>query len=205
MASLSRFDSTIARFDPPPMTRSWPGPEGLRALFEASVHEMLQHCRRHPLAWLSDADLASLLYAILAHQLPAHGLSRCCLHAGLALPTSPTPDARYRARHMVVDIALLHPDTVRVHKAGGWEGSVELFAIARRGYGEVGKLKGVLEGLAAVARGHPEAASYLIVVGYGEDSRARDEVARLALQRGVPLLGEIIDASDHHEGQPPLL
>lgn len=130
MASLSRFDSTIARFDPPPMTRSWPGPEGLRALFEACVHELPQHCRRHPLAWLSDADLASLLYAILAHQLPAHGLSPRCLHASLALPANLAPDARYRARH---------------------------------------------------------------------------EIARLALQRGMPLLGEIIDPSDHRKGQPTLL
>jgi len=205
MASLSRFDSTIARFDAPPMTRAWPGSEGLQALFEACVQELLQICRRDPCAWLSDADLASILYTILAQQLPAHGLSPRCLHAGIEIPAKPRPEAKGRPRRIRVDLALLHPDMLRVDESGAWEGSVELFAATRRGCRDVEGLGALLEGLAAAARANPQAACYLVAVGYGESRKDRDEIARLALQTGVPLLGEIIDSPDDRQNQPSLL
>jgi len=59
MAGLSQFDSRIVRFGKPPMLRSWPTIEGLRALFEACVAELIQLCRRDRSTWLTHADLGT--------------------------------------------------------------------------------------------------------------------------------------------------
>jgi len=98
MAGLSQFDSRIVRFGKPPMLRSWPTIEGLRALFEACVAELIQLCRRDRSTWLTHADLAAMLYTILAQELPAHGLAPRSLHAGLELAAKPPNDARPRHR-----------------------------------------------------------------------------------------------------------
>ena len=205
MASLSRFDSHIVRFDKPPVLRSWPGPEGLRPLFEACVMELLELCRRDPTKWLTQADLTAMLYTILAQELPAHGLAPRALHAGLELPAKPREGARSRHRRIHVDLALLHPDTLTVRAGDGWQGSLQLFASVRKGYREVSGLRNLLEDLAAVSRAQPQAPAYLVVTGSGDQREARDSVAQLALERGIPLLGELMEPPRNAQAQLPLV
>jgi len=205
MAGLSQFDSRIVRFGKPPMLRSWPTIEGLRALFEACVAELIQLCRRDRSTWLTHADLAAMLYTILAQELPAHGLAPRSLHAGLELAAKPPNDARPRHRRVRVDLALLHPDTLTVREGDGWQGSVQLYARVQRGYQDLSGLRNVLEDLVAVSRAQPQAAAYLVIVGYGRKRDARDSATRLALQMGIPLLGELIEPPGNREGQLPLL
>lgn len=205
MASLSRFDSTIARFGAPPLTRSWPSLEGLQAIFEACVQELVALCRRDPTAWLSHADLTAMLYTILVQEFPAHGLAPRALHAGLELTGKTSTGGRTRQRRIRVDLALLHPDTLGIDETGAWQGSIELFAGVRRGFHDIKGLRSLLEELVAIGQAHPHAAAYLVVIGYGERRGARDDVDRLALQMGMPLLGDLIASPDDRPGQPTLL
>jgi hypothetical protein len=205
MASLSRFDSHIVRFRKPPVPRSWPSPAGLRLFFEACVAELFELCRRDPTTWHTQADLAAMLYTILAQDLPAHGLAPRALHAGLELAAKPLDAARSRHPKVNVDLVLLHPDTLTVRTDDSWQGSLQLLAAVRRSYRDVPGLRRVLEDLLAVSLAHPQAPAHLVVMGLGHERDARDHVAQLALERGIPLLGELIEPPRNAQAQLPLL
>ena len=199
--------SSVARFRRPLPERAWPPPAALDAVLRACVRILFEECRGDPRLWLSEGDLQGMLYAILAHELPAHGVPPTAVHAGYACRLGREVRERLGRRRalLAADLAVVIPSTIRLLPKRRWEAELAAVIEVKRGCERLGEMRADLEKLAAIRQAQPSAQAYMVMMGYR--SRPEDVAAasRLAESLAISLLCDTYWGTDTPPSAQPEL
>ncbi|NLV73617.1 MAG: hypothetical protein GXY52_02875 [Chloroflexi bacterium] len=186
MSNLPPFETSVAQFTTSPFTRAWPEAVALDAFFRYCVKRFHDFCRANPRAWLTEADLQSLLAGILREELPRHGLPAHAVHQGYSVALR--PEGAKTARSIVINISLLIPDTVQHQPEQRGLGVLSLAAAVRYGSGPSARLESSLQQLASLRSCYSQSLLYLVVMAYAEETAMGERAQQAAQAADITLL-----------------
>lgn len=191
MSAVYRFESPVAQFPENPLTRSWPEPNAVDALFRYCVKRFIELCHADPRTWLTSDDLRSLLSQILREELPSHGLPACAVHLSYPGGTGTKLESTRQVRsNQALDLVLVVPDTIHWDANAKSEAALVLAAAIRLGHETSTNTLDDISHLAALKDKMPGLLVYLVVMGYQDEQETIEELTRACAEAGVTMLGD---------------
>ncbi|MHB9034168.1 MAG: hypothetical protein ACYC6L_14105 [Anaerolineae bacterium] len=191
MSAVYRFESPIAQFPENPLTRNWPEPTAIDALFRYCVKRFIDICHADPRSWLTSDDLRSLLAQTLREELPSHGLPACSVHLSYPVGALSKPEAAKLSRSsQLLDLVLVVPDTIHWDANSKSEAALVLASTIHLGYEHTAAILDDIAYLAALRAKLPGLLVYLVVMGFQDEQETIDALNQACTDAGVTLLGD---------------
>ena len=185
-----RFESPIAQFQENPLTRSWPEPAAVAALFRYCVKRFIDLCLANPRIWLTSDDLRSLLAQILREELPSHGLPASAVHLGYPVATILKQDTSKFRHNQPLDLVLVIPDTIHWDAHNKAEAVLTLAAAVRMGFDAQGGGREAISHLTLLKEKLPSIQCYLVVMGFQDSQENIEALKQAAAEADIVLLGD---------------
>lgn len=189
MSVTNWYDSPVAQFQDNPLTKNWPEPAAIDALFRYCVRRFFSLCQADPRTWLTEADLHALLAQTLHEELPGHGLPSCAVHLGYSLAAPSKADGQKKPGQPL-DLVLVIPETIHWEADNKSEAALALIAAVKLGHEPVGVLREELTRLSATQEKLHGLPGYLVVMGFHDEQNAIDTISQAAREAGITYLGD---------------